>query len=458
MKRRFSILSLVCLTAFAMQSCFFSEDDIFDASSEERSQQAITEYKNILTAAPDGWLMEYYPGGEDHDMGGVVLLMRFDGENVTMMSDTSVKGYNEDETVQAGQTYTSQYTVKNDQGPVLSFSTYNPLVHYWTEPKGGAQANGYQGDFEFIITDANENQVTLKGKLHGTEMQMHRIADKQDWSTYVSGCNRIRTLSEEWCTLVGYNGGNMFTSSAFAQENVIQFEEGRDETNTPKIRKVSFTYTPEGINLYEPTTINGVTMERFTWNDNDKAFVCTANSNIRLKYEQPADYVPIEFYTSHDWELTYEMLVKDTTEYISFRRIDDTDTLRTEVTALGGKIPIKAIYNHATGMLEFRTHYIDYMKLYIKDEDNPDELEELNTYVFLIPWNDEEYTMYMGDKAGIVSYTTQMSPRSMKFRDNGRTSGFEANGVILYGFENYDKSGMLGILNSYNDITLTVRE
>lgn len=457
MKRRFNILSLVCLTVCMMQSCFFSEDDIFESPSEERNAQALTEYEKILNNASNGWLMEYYPGGEDHDIGGVVLLMKFNGENVTMMSDTSVKGYNDEDAVEAGTPYTSKYTVKADQGPVLSFATYNPLIHYWTEPKGGILANGYKGDFEFIITNVEENRITLKGKLYGTVMHLERLADNQDWNTYVSSCNHIRRLSEDWGTLVGYNGENVFTASAFSQENVIRFEEEKDAGDTPQSRKVSFTYTPDGIRLYEPTTVNGVAIEKFTWDENAKTFISSTDHNVRLKYEQPADYVPIGFYTDNEWALSYEFGVKDTTEYITFRRIGDTDTLRTEVTALGGKFPIKALYNHTTGMLEFRTHYIDFLPLYITNEDDPDKPLQIDTYVFLIPWNDEEYTMHMGEKAGIVSYSTRLEPREMKFRDNGRTSGFEANGFVLFGFENYDKSNMLGMLNNYNNITLKIR-
>lgn len=458
MKRKICILGLISLTAFTFQSCFFSEEDIFDASSEERSAQAMADYKAILSGAPNGWLMEYYPGGEEHDMGGIVLLMKFDGENVTIASDTQVKGYTESTSVLPGERITSKYTVKADQGPVLSFSTYNALIHYWTEPKGGMLSDGYKGDFEFIITEAHEDELSLRGKLYGTEVRMRRLSDDQDWDSYITSCADIRTACEDWGTLVGYNGGQVFSPSAFSQEKVLRFEEGTGENAITKT--ASFTYTPDGIRLYSPTIVSGVSMESFSWDNVNKTFVCKENGNVQLKYVQPADYVPLEFYTQHEWDITYDINFgqRDTTETITFSRIGDSDTLQTSLTALGLKLPIKAWYNKTTGMLEFRMQYVGFLTLSIIDEASPSGLKSLDTYVYLSPFNDEDMTMYFGERSGIVGYTTQMKPRVFKFKDNGRSSGFEATGFLLYAFEQEDRSGMLGSLESYTNISMKIKE
>ena len=134
------------------------------------------------------------------------MLMKFEGEDVTIMSDTKVQGFNDKTETQAGERVTSKFTLIADQGPVLSFSTYNVLIHYWSEPKGGLDVDGYAGDFEFVITDARENEVTLKGKKHGTIMHMTKLANDVDWDAYIAACNKIRTESEEYGTLVGFKG------------------------------------------------------------------------------------------------------------------------------------------------------------------------------------------------------------------------------------------------------------
>ncbi len=99
--KRFSILSLICLAAFTLQSCLFSEDDIFEDSSTNRTNQALDNYQALLTSATNGWKLEYYPGGKSHDIGGVTMLMKFEGEDVTIMSDTKVQCFNYNTETQA---------------------------------------------------------------------------------------------------------------------------------------------------------------------------------------------------------------------------------------------------------------------------------------------------------------------------------------------------------------------
>ena len=117
--KRFSILSIVGLLTLSLQSCFFSEDDIFEESSNQRIESALSEYKTLLTGASNGWKLEYYPGGENHDIGGVVLLLRFEGENVTIMSDKSVKGMDDPDSIRAGEQVTSKFSLLADQSSVL---------------------------------------------------------------------------------------------------------------------------------------------------------------------------------------------------------------------------------------------------------------------------------------------------------------------------------------------------
>lgn len=190
-------------------------------------------------------------------------------------------------------------------------------------------------------------------------MHMIRIADNADWNTYISNCNLIRNESAEYATLVGFRNGSTVIPSAYSQENVITFSE-TDANGKINKRKVSFAYTDKGIRLYAPTTVNGITCDEFIWNNADKSFISTEDANIQLKYVQPTDYIPIEFYTEHQWDLsyTYNFGRKDTTETVTFSRVGQSDTLQTKVTCGGLQIKLNALYNHITGMIEFRTQYL----------------------------------------------------------------------------------------------------
>lgn len=448
--KKISILGLAGLFTLSLQSCFFSEDDVFDQTPSERIESTMTEYQKVLTEAPNGWLLEYYAGGENHDIGGVVLLLKFEGEDVTVASDTRVMGYGTTTYTEPGEKVTSKYSLIKDQGPVLSFSSYNALIHYWSEPKGVFDADGLAGDFEFVIMSAESDKILLKGKKHGTLMTMTRLPENTDWDSYLAACNRIRTESAEYGTLVGYNNGTEFTPSAFSQSNVIRFtEQGADGTEVRN--KVSFVYTEKGIKLYEPTKVNGVICDEFIWKNAEKTFVSTDDSQVKLKYVQPEDYVPIEFYTENEWavEYTYNFARKDTSESIVFTRVGESDTLNTELSCGALKIPLQALYNHTTGMIEFRTQFLTPVTLQLITG------ETINAYIYLCPWNNELGTMYMTETAGIVSETKQLSPRIMTFADNGRTSGSDLNGFVFYAFEENDlSSARLGVLETYNEITL----
>lgn len=446
------------LSALLFHSCRFTEDDIFGQSASERTEAAVSEYRRILTSAPNGWIMEYYAGGNNHDIGGVTWLLRFDGEDVTVASDTEVQGYNEDIPVEPGEAVTSKYALLAEQMPMLSFSTYNTLIHYWSEPRGGLDADGYQGDFEFFILSATEQQVTLKGKKYGSLYTLRRMADGTAWDDYLDGCRKVRSQSEEWGTLVGYNGSEVFASSVVSFLGVLRYDENG------KQQKVAFAYTDTGITLYKPVTINGVKLNDFTWVEADKKFVSTTDSRVCLKYERPTDYLPIEFYTEYNWDLAYTKTwaQTDTVEHVTFERIEDpltgepTDTLATQVEALGLKFPIKAVYNHSTGMIELLTQFSEMVVLSIIDDSGE---RTLDAYIHLCPWNNDEGIMYLVNTAGIVSYTEQETPRILKFRDNGRTSGSDLNGFVLYGFEEYERtSPQLGVLETFNDITLIQKD
>ena len=51
----YSLLACVCLL---MQSCLFSEEDVFDQSSAQRAMESVEECNNLLQSSSNGWLME----------------------------------------------------------------------------------------------------------------------------------------------------------------------------------------------------------------------------------------------------------------------------------------------------------------------------------------------------------------------------------------------------------------
>ena len=125
MKKNRTIYFLLALVCLGLQSCLFQEEDYFDDSSANRATADVKRCSELLEAAPNGWVMEYYVG-KDYSLGGITLLCKFDGQRVTMASQ--IAG--------ADETVSSLYSVKSEQATMLSFDTYNYLVHYFGQPQG----------------------------------------------------------------------------------------------------------------------------------------------------------------------------------------------------------------------------------------------------------------------------------------------------------------------------------
>lgn len=91
MKKNRTIYFLLALVCLGLQSCLFQEEDYFDDSSANRATADVKRCSELLEAAPNGWVMEYYVG-KDYSLGGITLLCKFDGQRVTMASQNGGGG------------------------------------------------------------------------------------------------------------------------------------------------------------------------------------------------------------------------------------------------------------------------------------------------------------------------------------------------------------------------------
>ena len=82
--------------------------------------------------------------------------MKFDGKQVEMASETGAESY------KPGTIITSLYQVKSEQSTMLTFDSYNPLIHMFSGPLGLNMNVG--GDYEFIIMSATPERLFYKEK------------------------------------------------------------------------------------------------------------------------------------------------------------------------------------------------------------------------------------------------------------------------------------------------------
>lgn len=177
----------------AFTACSNEEDMLFDQSAAERLNAASDLYSARLTAQPNGWAMQLYPTTKDETPfgNGYLVLMDFNEDHSVKCSMNNLLSKN------AYMSDVSAWEVITDNGPVLTFNTFNDVLHTFTDPEDVGITSGFGndetgtgigGDYEFIIVDAPEDAsyMMLKGKKRGTYNLLTPIEEGVDYEAYLT--------------------------------------------------------------------------------------------------------------------------------------------------------------------------------------------------------------------------------------------------------------------------------
>lgn len=181
---------LICLIVSAITAaCSHEVDSLFTLTAAERIDRAVSDYSAYLTSSPEGWVMEYYPTNSvNHTTGrGYLIVLDFmnDGSAVMTMKN-SASDYK-------ALRDTSVWEIRKDNGPVLSFPTYNSCLHRFSDPSYRELGTGMGGDYEFVLADtATESRsVMMKGKKRGVYVRMSQLAEGNH-ERYIDGVEAFK--------------------------------------------------------------------------------------------------------------------------------------------------------------------------------------------------------------------------------------------------------------------------
>ena len=272
MKKIYFLIAMV--TAVMMASCTIEQDDFFSDSSANRADAAIAADVQVLTSAANGWLMQYFPDSQQ-SYGGYNVIARFktDGK-VEIMGE-----------VYGDTIYTSLYSVTQSAGIVLTFDSFNPEFHAFSDPSapiGGSEGTGWDGDFDFSILKATAEEVVLKGKKTGNKIVMTPMPTG-DWEAYLSGIWDV----EEGMNAKKYGihiGGEEIIAQKSNRTLNMSYEEDGEEYEVT----ASYIITPQGYKFYEPITIKGQTIDGFNYVEGADVFPASNNANITLNVIYPS--------------------------------------------------------------------------------------------------------------------------------------------------------------------------
>ena len=415
-------------------SCIEDQERIFDDVPAIRMQKTIDEYKSLLTSASNGWIMNYYPE-TNHAAGGFAMYYKFspDGNaNIACEIETNVA---------PREIATSTWDVIPYQGPVLTFDTYNPVLHYFSEVSSSSDRDGRAGDYEFVIMSTTADTVYLKGLKNNNRIVMWKADNDpiQYMKEITDLFNKLKRYKNFDFSMNGNKIGNLTMSSIVTNDLLnrkFSITYKKNDKDTTEVRP--FAYTPAGITLHSNLVINGVTLRNFSYNDAERTYTCS----------DPG--VNANFVCTDGEILGYEIFLGEYTMRYATTNTNSTPTRSLNVTLVVEKedisyrllgllpddSPAKIIVDYLDGNIQIRGQIIHVW---------PDTRYDLWFLPYSIPNSGSNYTS-RSTTVGIISTDMVRTDGKVKFgmKDNGV---WGSNVLAGFMFRNYNGSTNAGNVN-----------
>ncbi len=327
---------LVVASATLLQSCLKDQDDIFDEPTSLRVQEVLDNTKKVLTSADNGWLFEYYPD-RNISYGGYVYTVKFDEAEATVGCELA-----------PGVFESSLYKMTSDNGPTLTFDSYNTLMHFFSTPSSG-NYQAYDGDFEFAIMDVTDDVIKLRGKRTGNIMYMRRL--DSDAAQYIDA---VATMSD-----------NMFLTSASGTVGSAAVEAGIDldvrymeiawGEGDDQYDGNYFLPTPSGIRFMAPVKVGDATIEELAYDMENMSYSGTDSKGnaVALAGTLPATYSKFE-----EFEGEYKWYYRNGLRSMDVTLVPDKDNNRYLIKGMNPNFDVVAKYSKSRGSLEINSQIV----------------------------------------------------------------------------------------------------
>lgn len=332
------LLASSLLAAAAFQSCLKDQEDVFDESSSVRMQKYLEDIKATLTQPEYGWRMEYYAGNSKQDYGGYNFAMKFTDEEVTAGNELDPEYFT-----------TSLYSIKSDNGPVLSFDSYSDVLHSFAVPSWN-KYEGKGGDFEFMVTDVTPECITMRGKRSGKTIRMYPLTESME--SFLKDANKAADNF-----FVGEMTGKIGSVSVTGEFD-LNYRQVSITTIDPATFQEADTYSTQfipiknGIRFYDPITIGNITVDELYF-DAKTLRLTSVDKSVLLK-----GLIPDDYFSYNDFAGDYRFKIYDGKLTTSVSLVPAGDGQTYYMTGLSDYYKVVLTYNKAKGRLDWNTQSV----------------------------------------------------------------------------------------------------
>lgn len=254
-----SVCCAVCAATVMLSSCKFEQEDFFPESASLRITHLNEQLKDRLVKesaeGTNGWLIQYFVAGtDDYSFEGFNLFGRFYKSGMVTLAGNHrfLRGGNANKYTE----HTSTYDMLAEEGPVLSFDTWNDILTVFEDPvsptaaPGSIQANGegMYGDHNLVLTGYDDASITFRGERHGAITRF--VPCDRPWQDYMDATAKTKSdITSDIIT--SYYVTNGTDTMYFAGLNKGCFSYC-DRVNDPLTSKtLSCVFTPIGFRLHK---------------------------------------------------------------------------------------------------------------------------------------------------------------------------------------------------------------
>ena len=264
-------LGMMAMAAIAT-SCTFEQDDYFDETAALRVKHINDDIKKCLVdqsaEGSYGWVMQYFVAGtDDYSFEGFNLFGRyFDDGKVTLAGNHRfLRNGNANKYTES----TSTFKMLSEEGPVLSFDTWNDVLTVFEDPVDPTAApgtisnngEGMFGDHNLVLTSLEEDELLFQGERHRAGVRF--IPCDRPWADYMAAVtenkNHIATSQ-----LTSYYVTNSVDTMYFVGLNKGVFVYGERIEDPLQKKTLSCVFTPDGFRINHVDSLGSCTFQEFT--------------------------------------------------------------------------------------------------------------------------------------------------------------------------------------------------